>query len=156
MFTALHIVRTHAIQLPLPASRAFSLFTPQGERRWVPDWNPLFLHPSDGSLELGAVFLTQTDSDTTETIWLVLALDLLQGHVAYARITPSSRLARVDILVTPESERSSRVRVSYEYTALSEAGNTYLMGFTEDYFQSYIDSWQELIVAHLSNGDRGR
>jgi hypothetical protein len=60
----------------------------------------------------------------------------------------------VDVLVTPESERSSQVRVSYEYTALSEAGNTYLMGFTEDYFRSYIESWRELIVAYLGHGNR--
>jgi hypothetical protein len=155
MFAPIHVVRQHAFQLPIPAPRALQLFTPEGEKAWVPNWNPRFLHPSDGAPEIGAVFVTQSDSDTSETIWLVLEHDRSVGQLSYARISPTSRLARVDVSVTAESDRSCRVCVAYEYTALSEAGNTYLMGFTQEYFRSYIDSWRVLILEHLDRESAG-
>jgi hypothetical protein len=42
--------------LPLLPSEAIELFTPMGERRWVPDWEPTFpAGPSDDDTDPGTV-----------------------------------------------------------------------------------------------------
>jgi hypothetical protein len=42
------------------------------------------------------------------------------------------------------------VEVAYTFTAVSEAGNAYLDSFTDEHFRGYIESWRELILAHLA------
>jgi hypothetical protein len=149
-FEPRHVARTHTMTLPLPAPRAFELFTPVGEREWVPDWNPILLHPPDGALERGGSFLTDRDSPEARTLWLVTALDRDRLEVSYARVTPASRIGLVDVRVTPSSAEACHVTVTYTFTAVSEAGNTYLATFTDEFFRSYIESWRDLILAHLA------
>jgi hypothetical protein len=147
---ARHVVRTHSFGLPVPAGRAFDLFTPLGEREWVPGWNPVFLHPPDGRLERGGAFLTDPASDDGRTLWVVTHVDRARLEVSYARVTPASRIGLVDVRVTAASGQECVVEVAYTFTAVSEAGNAYLDSFTDEHFRGYIESWRELILAHLA------
>jgi len=149
MFQPTHINRSHSFDLPLPAGRAFPLFTPRGEEAWVPGWCPIFLYPIDGELQAGGVFTTQSAPDEQTTIWLVSSVEVSRFTVAYVRITPGSRIGQVEVTVSPHAGKTCRVHVSYVFTSLTEAGNQYLSVFTEDYFGRYIDSWRDLIMAHL-------
>lgn len=148
-FVPRHVSRTHRIDLPLPADRAFHFFTPAGEREWVPDWDPVFLHPADGSLETGGAFVTDPASEESRTLWLVTHVDADNRRVSYARVTPASRIGLVDVRVTAAGPTASHVQVTYSFTALTESGNAYLEAFTGPYFRTYIDTWRELILAHL-------
>jgi hypothetical protein len=145
MFEPLHVQRSHGFRIDMPPARAFELFTPRGERAWVPGWDPEFLHPADGSLRRGTTFLTQDEGERSRTIWLVTDLDLEHLRVSYARITPTSRAGHVDVEVATDPEGGSRVQVSYAFTALTEAGNAYLADFTDEYYRAYIESWRDLI-----------
>jgi hypothetical protein len=116
----------------------------------VPGWNPVFLHPPDGRLERGGAFLTDPALDDARTLWVVTHVDRARLEVSYARVTPASRIGLVDVRVTAASGQECVVEVTYTFTAVSEAGNAYLAGFTDEHFRSYIDSWRELILAHLA------
>lgn len=52
-FTPAHATRSAAIHLHAPADRVFPLFTPEGERLWVPGWNPRYLWPANGAAQVG-------------------------------------------------------------------------------------------------------
>jgi hypothetical protein len=79
----------------LVAARAIGFFTPEGERAWVPGWDPRYPGglPSEDS---GTVFVT--NSGGIETLWVVLDIDRGAATAAYAHIprptTPASFVLR--------------------------------------------------------------
>ena len=147
----LHVERTHTFELPLPGHRALDLFTPVGEKAWVPGWEPVFLYPADGALREHAAFTTTSVSEPVPTIWIVTRFEPDLLTVSYSRVTPGSRAGEVTVVVAPQSPSSCKVTVSYFFTALSQAGNDYLASFTDEYFKAYISSWRDLIHAHLQS-----
>src|SRR5439155_8786817 len=65
---------------------AFELFSPLGERTWVPGWNPELLYPPDVTWALGQIFRTQEEKG--EAIWIVTRLDREARRVEYHRVEP--------------------------------------------------------------------
>jgi hypothetical protein len=49
------------IAIHAPIHAIFELFSPLGERAWVPDWNPELLHPPDVQWAEGQIFRTQEE-----------------------------------------------------------------------------------------------
>ena len=140
----MHIERSATIHLELSAEEALPLFTPEGERAWVPGWNPEALHTRDDSLSReGAVFRT-THGDE-ETVWMVLRLDSTEGLAEYVRITPGSRLGRVRVHCRDDEAGGSFVDVSYELTSLSADGEATLRALTPEAFDSDILGWKAAI-----------
>jgi hypothetical protein len=108
------------------------LFTPVGERAWVPHWAPAFPagEHGDGSA-IGTVFLTG------ETHWVVT--HRTPDHVRYARVTPGVRAGTVDVRVRPDGDAST-AEVTYEMTPLVD----------DDDFDPAIHEWEAAIAAALS------
>ena len=139
-FKARHIDYTGTITVYLPAEEAFELFTPEGERAWVPGWKPRYFYraPEDGP---DTSFLTKHGGE--ETLWMVLAADEEELSAGYARITPGSRMGTVMVEVEPIDDTSSWVTVSYELTALTPAGNTVLKKFDKQAFKAMLSDWEQ-------------
>ena len=147
-FAAEHAVRSHSFVVSLPATRAFPLFEPEGERAWAEGWNPRYLHPSGGKAEQGMVFTTGHNNE--ETVWMMTRHEPASGVVEYARITPGSRAATVLVQCSPLDLGRTRVTVIYVITGLSEAGNAWIRGMDDDHYRSYIESWQKAIAAKIA------
>ena len=131
-----------ALTVPLPPAESIHLFTPEGERAWAPGWEPRYLHPADGRAAEGMVFTT---SLSEETIWMMLRYQPAEGRVEYLRLTPGSRLGIVRVDCTSLSATRTRVNVSYELTALTEAGNATIRALDESTFANFIAGWPEAI-----------
>ena len=141
----MHIERHATLHLPMPVARAMSYFTPEGERDWVPGWDPVPLHAPGGSLSVaGAVFTTAADGEAT--LWLTLAVDLAAGVADYVRITPGNRLGTVHVRCAPAGD-GCRVEVDYRLTAISEAGAEKLAAVTPEAFARTIADWKTKIEA---------
>lgn len=142
----MHIERSATIHLELPAKEALPLFTPEGERAWVPGWNPEPLHtPNDSLSREGAVFRTAHGDE--ETVWMVLRMEPTEGLAEYARITPGSRLGRVRVQCRDDEAGGSFVDVSYELTSLSANGEATLRALTPEAFDADILGWKRAIEA---------
>lgn len=128
------------VRVALPAEKAMALFTPVGERRWVPGWAPVFPagEAGDGTAP-GTVFLTG------ETIWVVAGREPLAAR--YARVTPGISAGTVAVSCRPDGEHA-RAEVTYELTALSDAGRAELEAFAGGY-ADYLAEWERLIAAIL-------
>lgn len=148
LFAANSIKRTHAIEVRGRREKIFPLFSPLGERDWVPGWDPTFHYPRSGELVEGGVFTTSRDGEQ-DTIWLVMEFEPQDFRVKYARVTPGSRVAVVEVRCEEAAEGITRAQVSYTFTALSEEGNTYLAEFDEDRYRNYIESWRPAIDEYL-------
>lgn len=144
---SLHVEHTGDFILPLPPDEAFPLFSPEGERAWVPGWDPEYLHPGGASTDPGTVFRTTHHAE--ETLWLVLAHDPGQLLAEYARITPGSRLGTVGVRCLEEPGGGTRVRVRYSLTAISQAGNATLAELTPQAYAGMLENWRELIIDAL-------
>lgn len=116
-----------------------SLFTAEGERRWVPGWDPVY--PGGRTGGEGAVFVTHDDDDPV--LWVVAEAG--ERRVRYARTSPRCAAGLVTVEVVSDRPETTRVRVTYDLTALSPAGSTWLAGFAAEY-DAFIAEWGRLIA----------
>lgn len=140
----MHIERSTTIRIPLPPVECLPLFTPEGEREWVPGWEPAPVHAPGGSLSAaGAVFRTEHGGE--ETVWLVQRVDPEAGGADYVRITPGNRLGTVHVRCRDDGSGGAEVEVTYRLTALSAAGAEVLRAVTEEAFAADIGGWRTAI-----------
>jgi hypothetical protein len=99
----------------------FQLFSPLGERRWVPDWNPELLHPPGVSWEEGLIFRTR--EETGDAIWVVTRLDRVRHEVEYHRVEPGRYVARIEVGCAEVADQVTEASTLYEFIGLSESGN---------------------------------
>jgi hypothetical protein len=136
--------RATGITVALPPEQAVALFTPEGERRWADGWDPHYPEPHrcEGP---GAVFTTGHGGH--QTTWIMV--DHGPGGVRYARVTDGMTAGTVAVDVVGSRERSTQVRVTYDLTALTPAGETWLESFDADY-DAAIGDWAAEIAAALA------
>jgi hypothetical protein len=148
MLEAKHIVRSHHIEIQAPPDVVFPLFTPLGEKKWVEGWEPVAHYPPSGEATEGAVFTTRAEGEPV-TVWAIVAFDAETRYANYLRVRPGSRVAWVQVRCEEAMSGTTRVQVTYTFTALSEEGNRYVSDFTEARYREYIDSWKDTIHRFL-------
>ena len=144
MPTALN--RSAEITVGLPADQAMALFTAEGERRWAEGWDPRYPEPDrrDGP---GAVFNTAHGSH--ETTWIMV--DDRPDGVRYARVSHGLTAGTVAVDVVASLGDTTRVRVTYDLTALTPTGEAWLAHLDAGYL-SEIASWATHIATTLTLG----
>ena len=81
-------------ELTVPAKEAIGFFTPEGEKDWVPGWNPTY-PAGEPSEKPGTVFIT--DVGGMHTIWLIQEIDRSGCTAGYSRVTPNHHAGTVKI-----------------------------------------------------------
>jgi hypothetical protein len=141
-----HRTRGATIRLEAPPERAFEMFTPLGERAWAEGWDPRFLHPPDGAACEGSVFVTRAGG--RETIWTTIAHHPPK-HAAYSRVTPGLHAVIVRVHLRAAEDGGSLADVSYEFTALTPAGNDAVAEMVGG-FDVWMEAWQTSINRALT------
>jgi hypothetical protein len=132
---------TGRLTVDLPPGEAFRLFTPRGERDWVPGWEPRFPVPTDDDSAPGTVF--QTDAHGATTTWVVVDREA-DRHIRYARCTPGVSAGTVAVTLEAAGG-SSRIVVTYVLTALDPVARHQLDAFA-DGFDEFLGGWQQAIA----------
>lgn len=143
------IKHTTDFEIAQPVDRLFPLFSPEGEKRWVPGWD---YENIMGTTELAEdyVFLTRShDHVATKAIWLTKRYDPTTYHVQFYRVEPGVKVGIVTVHCTPQAEALTRVWVSYEYIALSEKGREFIAGFTPEVYKAFIGEWETLLLKYF-------
>jgi hypothetical protein len=138
--------RSAEITVELPREQAMALFTAEGERIWAEGWEPQYPEPArrDGP---GAVFTTEHGHH--QTTWIMV--DHTPERIRYARVTEGMSAGIVAVEVLAAENRLTRVRVTYDLTALSSAGETWLAAFDLNY-ETEIASWAVEIASAVQPG----
>jgi hypothetical protein len=143
-----HMTRSTRIRIALPPASVMTLFTPEGERSWAgkDGWDPQYPVPSrtEGA---GAVFTTDHGGRTT--IWVMV--DSSADRVRYARVTPGVLAGTVEVQTLAGAANGTDVGVTYELTALTDAGAVELARFEAGY-DAEIGAW----AADIADGLAGR
>ena len=115
-----------SLRVPLPPPEAIELFTPEGERAWVPHWDP--------------VHASATVFTTDQTIWVIT--DATATRRRYARVTPGVQAGTVEVVCHPDGDHT-RAHVTYDLAALSP--DTDLETFAARY-DDMLAEWERLIA----------
>ncbi len=131
----------------LDADAAFPLFSPLGERSWVPGWDPELIHPPGVDWAEGLIFKTR--EELGDAIWIVTRLDRAARHVEYHRVEPGRYVAHITVRCTPTSDRTTDVAVSYAFVGLSDRGNADIDAMTESAYAEKMSRWAQMIAAAI-------
>ena len=133
----------------------FPLFSPEGERRWVPGWDPELLHPPGATWEEGQIFRTREERG--EAVWVVTRLDRTERSVEYHRVEDRRCVARVRVRCARLGTDRTDVVTEYTFVGLSEEGNAEIAAMTDEAYDAKMARWGDWIRKHLaeSGGARG-
>ncbi len=59
-------------------------------------------------------------------------------------------MAKIDITLRRNEESGTEARITYTYTALSEAGEDFVNRYTEDYYLEFMHYWENAINDYVS------
>jgi len=133
-------------EVALPSSAAIDLFTPEGERSWVPGWDPVY---PDGvaSESAGTVFTTVADGATT--LWTIIEIDRTAGAAMYSRVTPGRHAGIVRVWCVDAGPGRCAVKVSYDMTLL-HADPAELAAYEKPAFDGMMIEWSTAVAASLA------
>ena len=147
--SAQQVARAGGFVLPCDAEKAFSLFSPEGEREWVKGWDPEPIFP--GTIEFRRDTVFQTQDAGGEAIWIILAAQWESHTAEYVRIAAHSHSAHIVVKIEPLSTEQSRVDVNYTVTAFGQTAANLLAEFSEDAYVKKMLDWQQRIVERLES-----
>lgn len=138
-------------ELPIPPSEAFDCFTAEGERAWVPGWEPVLLHGEGRPQAPGTVFVTRHASGTA-VVWLVVESDRALGRLAYMRVVEGRQRAFVQVRLARSGDDGTAVRVRYTIEALGQDGAAEAEAFSApEAFADTMCSWRQMIHGSLAH-----
>ncbi len=139
------VKHTAGFEMSQPVDKLFQLFSPEGEKLWVPGWD---YENITGSTELceDYIFLTKNhDHASTAAIWLVKRYDPESYLVQFYKVEPEDKVGIVTVQCSKKAENVTHVEVSYEYVGLTEKGRNFIDAFTHDKYKKFIDGWKDLL-----------
>jgi len=129
----------------------FSLYCPVREVEWCDGWNPKVVYSTSGVVEPDCIFITEHGGH--ETAWFVTVYDIEQGRVEMIHHTPGVIFTKLEISVAAISDSKSKAVITYSKTSLSEHGDKALAGFTKEYYDIMMDSWEKAMNHFLKTGE---
>ncbi len=145
------ISHTRSFEMAFRVADLFPLFSPEGEKAWVPGWDYENLM---GTTELceDYLFLTRThDHAAAEAIWLVKKYDPESHFVEFYKIEPGEKVGVITVQCTGLAASRTKVQVTYKYTALSAAGEKFISQFNEAAYEAFIADWQTLLQRYFES-----
>lgn len=133
----------HRFTLDMPQGEAFKLFTAEGERDWVENWHPTFIH-SDKPETTSAGTVWETGKNETHTLWMCIDWQPPK-RVRYARVMPTARFDLVEVEVKSKGE-GSVIAVTYTFTPLTDAAQAEVEATGAESFAKMIGEWHRLIL----------
>ncbi len=132
-----------------PVDLLFPLFSPEGEKKWVPGWD--YINVMDSvELKEDYIFLTQNhDHSAADAIWIVKKYLPEQHLVAYYKIEPGQKAGLVTVKCTALENGKTNIRVSYSYQALSAEGENFIREFTSKVYTEFIAEWEVMLNRYL-------
>jgi uncharacterized protein YndB with AHSA1/START domain len=131
-------------------NKVFPLLCPVREAEWVPDWEYRLVYSKTGIAELGCVFATP-NADGGETTWIVTEYEPPQ-RIAFAWFWPGMIATRLIIDLAPVGDSRTSASITYEYTALSDAGERELDSYDERWYEAKMRGWEAAINQYLGTG----
>jgi hypothetical protein len=139
---------TGSLTVAAPIDVAFALFSPEGERLWVPTWNPQPIHPPGVKWAQGQLFRTQEERG--EGLWVISRLDRDAHEVEYYRFEPGRYVAHIAVTCAASGPDRTTASVTYEFVGLTDIGNQDIEAMTDDEYVAKMKRWEGWIAGYPS------
>lgn len=143
------VTRTTAFELPVSIGDLFPLFSPEGEKLWVPGWD---YENVMGTTQLSEdyVFLTGThDHAEAAAVWVVKKYEPGDHLVEFYRIEPEQKVGLVRVRCVETDAAGTSVEVTYKYTSLTAEGERFVAGFDQSTYEAFISEWRALLASYF-------
>jgi hypothetical protein len=140
---------THRLRLHASPEKVFPLFCPVRETEWADGWSPDLVISSCGVAERDCVFITSDKRGGA--VWYVTRHEPEKFSVEMLKITPGVTACRLNIRLSPEGAGCIS-EVTYAHTSLGPAGDELVAAFTTEYYQKFMQSWEEALNHFLTTG----
>lgn len=135
-----------------PVDILFPLFSAEGEKLWVPGWDYENIMGTT-KLHEDYIFVTRThDHAASEAVWLVKKYDPESHFIQLYKVEPGDKVGIITAACTRVEERLTEVEVTYQYIGLGDAGNAFIDGFTQDFYENFIGEWERLLNTYFASG----
>lgn len=152
--TAPHRVRhTYRQHIVAPPEKVFPLLCPVRESEWVQGWDPVLVVSASGVAEADCVFVTSDRG--RESTWIVTRLDPASWTIELLKVTPGVTVGHIRIALDAEPGGTA-ADVTYQHTALSDAGREFIDGFTEEFYVAFMKEWEASMNHYLATGEMRR
>lgn len=141
------VKRTYSQRLKSEPDRVFPLLCPVRETEWVNGWDPELVISNSGVAEAGCIF---TIGGST---WIVTKYDPVHFKISFLKVTPDETVAEIDIELENSSD-GTLAHISYQYTAISTKGVTFVENFTEEYYNAFMKEWENECNHFLAPGKK--
>lgn len=149
------VSHSKSFDMDVPIDALFPLFSPEGERYWVPDWEYTNVM---GTTEMREddVFLTEAhDHGSTKAIWLVKRYEPKLYLVQFYKVEPNDKVGIITVKCSVRQRGSTTVEVTYKYIALSNTGERFIADFDDRAYDLFIGEWHELLSRYFSERREG-
>jgi hypothetical protein len=144
------IIRKGGLVVDAPVSKAFPLFTPEGELAWADGWKYRVIYPPEGIAQKDLLFST-VDARGREMIWRIVRFDPSHS-VGYYVVTAGSHVQEVNVSLRERNDGRTDVSVEYIYTPFTEEGAAFVGAFTEESYEQRMKHWETAIDHYLKTG----
>lgn len=124
-----------------PVEQAFPLFSPVGEKAWVPGWEPELIYPPDSEWAEGQVF--RSSGTLHPATWVVARLE--KYRATYYRWELPDLVVQVDVRCEAAGGQSTRVTVGYTFVSLSAAGDEAIAAMSAPEYEQKMRDWKRMI-----------
>ena len=140
---------TYTQAIAATPGEVFPLLCPVREEDWAPGWRTRLVVSNTGLIEEDCIFVTP--GEPADAIWIVTDHDPETHRLRMYKIVPGVVVSRLEIALS-EDGPGTKAAISYEHTALSEAGRAIVSGHTESSYRKFMKGWQAAINTYLKTG----
>lgn len=149
----IRVSRSYLQRLTAPPARVFPLLCPVREADWIEGWDPVAVMTESGVAEPGCVFITR--AAPADAVWIITRQDATAGVVEMIKVSPGVTACRLTI-VLEATVAGCDAHVTYEHTSLGPAGDEFVGGFTEPYYEQFMRDWEARLNHYLATGEKLR
>ena len=135
-----------------PPEIVFPLLCPVVEEKWAPGWITEKVMTKSGGTELDCMFITP--STPHNTIWIVSKYNPIAFQLEMYKITPECTIGKIKISLADSGNHTTSATISYEFTAIGEAGEPFMDEFTYDWYVRFMKEWEKAINHYLTTGEK--
>ncbi len=142
--------QTAVMEVAASPDDVFALMCPVREYDWAPGWTTNMILSNSGLVEQDCIFTTPAggNDDNSEAVWVTPFHDPKKCALTMIKVAPGACVTRLDIDVA-EGAAGAILTVSYEHTALSDAGRSVVDDHGAANFEAMIGRWKAAVENHL-------
>lgn len=69
------------------------------------------------------------------------------------KVTPEFTVGKLQISLSAQGDTGTNATIAYEFTSLGPLGDAYLEGFTAQWYEKFMQVWEEQMNHYLETGE---